>query len=588
MPLALNTIKRNKVNERRLVFLLCIAIGIVSALAAVVLKTAVHFMEAFLRGTSEIQNQNWLYIIFPLIGIFITVLFVRFFVKDDIGHGVTQILSSFSNKSSIIKKHNMYSSVVACTFTGGFGGSVGMEAPILYTGAAVGSNIGQAFKLNYKTITLLVGCGTASALAAIFKAPITGLIFALEVLMLDLTAASVIPLLLSTVTATILSTFILGEKIEFYFTIKDTFNFNAIPFYLLLGIFTGFVSLYFTKVNVLVEKQFGNIKNWFIRVVVGGLSLGALIFFFPPLYGEGYSTMTSILSGKIHELLNNSFFYSFGINEWVFILFLLAVLFFKVIATAITTGSGGIGGIFAPSLFMGGIAGFVFAKSFNLWFTDGKPLSESNFTLVGMAGLIAGVIHAPLTAIFLIAEITGGYGLFIPLILTASISYLTIKLFEPHSIYAKKLAKRGELITHHKDKAILTLLKVSHVIENNFTSVSPDATLGDLVKVIAKSSRNIYPVLSNENDFLGMISLDQVRNIMFNKDLYNSIRINTLMTQPTAIVAPENSMEEVMDMFKESGSWNLPVLENGKYLGFVSRANVFNAYRKLLIDFSEE
>ena len=588
MPIRSYPVRRNKANERRLVFLLCIVIGLVAGLAAVVLKTSVHYIEAFLLSTSDSHNQNWLFITLPVIGIFITVLFIRLFIKEDISHGVTQILSAISLKSSRIKKHNMYSSIVGCAFTGGFGGSVGMEAPILYTGAAIGSNLGQVFNLNYKTITLLVGCGTAGALAAIFKAPITGMIFAMEVLMLDLTASSIIPLLITTVTATMLSTFLLGEKIEFYFTIKDVFNPNAIPFYILLGVFTGLVSLYFTKAYVYVERQFSRVNNWFVRIIVGGLSLGILIFLFPPLFGEGYTSMKLVLSGKIHELLNNSLFYGVNVNEWMFVGFLLFILLFKVIATAATTGSGGIGGIFAPSLFMGGIAGFAFVRSMNMLFPDSWKLSENNFTLVGMAGLIAGVIHAPLTAIFLIAEITGGYELFIPLIITASISYLTIKLFEPHSIYAKKLAQRGELITHHKDKAILTLLKVGDLIEKNFSTVRADDTLGDLVKVISSSTRNTYPVVSYENDFLGMISLDDVRNIMFDKDMYNTIHVSSLMVQPVALVSPEDTMESVMETFKDTGLWNLPVLDDGKYLGFVSRANVFNAYRKLLIEFSEE
>jgi len=581
-------VRRTKTQERRLVFLLCIAIGLIAGLAAVVLKTSVHYIEAFLLSSSDSKNQNWLFIALPLIGIFLTVLFIRLFIKEDISHGVTQILSSISLKNSRIKKHNMYSSIVGSTLTSGFGGSVGMEAPILYTGAAIGSNLGQAFNLNYKNITLLIGCGTAGALAAIFKAPITGMIFAMEVLMLDLTATSIIPLLITTVTATILSTFLLGEKIEFYFTIKDVFNPHAIPFYLLLGVFTGLVSLYFTKAYVYVERQFGRIDNWFVRIMIGGLSLGILIFLFPPLFGEGYTSMKLILSGKIHELLNNSLFYNVNVNEWMFVGFLIFILLFKVIATAATTGSGGIGGIFAPSLFMGGIAGFTFVRSMNMLFPDSWKLSENNFTLVGMAGLIAGVIHAPLTAIFLIAEITGGYELFIPLIITASISYLTIKLFEPHSIYAKKLAQRGELITHHKDKAILTLLKVSDLIEKNFSTVKADDSLGDLVRVISSSTRNTYPVVSYENDFLGMISLDDVRNIMFDKDMYNTIQVRSLMVQPIAIVSPEDTMESVMETFKDTGLWNLPVLNDGKYLGFVSRANVFNAYRKLLIEFSEE
>jgi chloride channel protein, CIC family len=583
-----NIWRKNSLKEKQFVYLLSIIIGLIAGLAAVALKTSVHYIESLFRNTESIDTQNWLYLVLPLVGITITVLFIRYFVKDDISHGVTKILYSISKKNSTIKRHNTYSSIVACTFTGGFGGSVGMEAPILFTGAAIGSNLGQLFHLNYKTLTLLIGCGVAAALSAIFKAPITGLIFTFEVLMLDLTTASIIPILLSTVTGTIISSFLLGERIEFYFTIKDVFNFSAIPFYVLLGLFTGMVSLYFVKMNGYVEKLFHNVMKPYKKLIIGGIVVGIMIYFFPPLYGEGYTAMKSILSGKTQELLDSSLFYQMNDNPWMYLLFLFTLLALKVIAMAITTGSGGIGGVFAPSLFMGGVAGFAFSKTVNIFSTSWIKLSESNFTLVGMAGLIAGVMQAPLTAIFLIAEITGGYGLFIPLIITASISYITIHYFEKYSIYAKSLAERGDLITHDKDKAALTLIKVAHVIEKDFSTVQAESTLGDLVKVIARSNRNIFPVIDEENHFLGMIMLDDVRQVMFNKDEYTRLYVKDLMIHPFELVSQNDSMESVMNKFKTSGLWNLPVIEDNCYIGFVSRANVFDAYRKKLIEFAEE
>ncbi len=576
------------IKEKQFVYFLSIVIGSIAGLGAVALKTSVHYIEFILRDTKSTETQNWHYLLLPGIGILLTILFIRFFIKDDIGHGVTRILYAISKKSSKIKRHNTYSSIIACSFTGGFGGSVGMEAPILYTGAAIGSNIGQIFHLNYKTITLLVGCGVAGALSAIFKAPITGLIFAFEVLMLDLTAFSIIPILMATVTGAIVSSFLLGEKIEFYFTVKDTFDFNAIPFYLLLGLFTGLISLYFVRMNSYVERIFHEVYNPYKKLIVGGLLLGIMIYYFPPLYGEGYTAMKSILSGRTHELLDNSSFYQLYNNQWMFLVFLAILLILKVIAMAVTTGSGGIGGVFAPSLFMGGVAGFAFSKAINILNPSWIKLSESNFTLVGMAGLIAGVMQAPLTAIFLIAEITGGYGLFIPLIITASISYITIHYFEKHSIYTKTLAQHGDLITHDKDKAVLTLINVGNVIENDFTSVAPDASMGDLVKIIAKSKRNIFPVIDENFKFQGMILLDDVREVMFNKDEYEKLFVRDFMVPPSDFVMLNDNMESVMEKFKSTGLWNLPVIENNRYLGFVSRANVFNVYRKKLIEFAEE
>ncbi|MFW5793519.1 MAG: chloride channel protein [Bacteroidota bacterium] len=575
------------ISDRNFIFLLSILIGILAAVAAVVLKTSVHYLEQWVRSIPGKHMENWYLLVFPIVGILITVLYVRIFVKEDISHGVSRILYSISRKKAVMKLHHTYSSIIACTFTGGFGGSVGMEAPIVSTGAAIGSNIAQASKIGFKRTTLLVGCGAAAAIAAIFKAPIAGLIFAMEVLMLDLTMASLIPLLIASVTGAIFSTIFLGEQIEFYFTLQDPFQFNNIPFYILLGIFTGAISLYFSWVNSRIESRIKKTTQPYVRVLKGGVLLGILIFIFPPLFGEGYMGMRSLLSGNPEELLETSIFsYLMDDTGLMFVGFLTLVLLFKAVATSLTTGAGGIGGVFAPSLFIGGLAGFVFSRFINIisWYN----ISERNFALVGMAGLIAGVIHAPLTAIFLIAEITGGYELFIPLIITSSLAYITVVYFQPHSLYTKHLAKRGHLITHHKDKAVLTLLSVENVLETKFTVLKPNQTLGDLVKVISKSNRNIFPVVDDDNDFLGMLTLDEVREIMFDRSKYDEIKVHSIMNLPKSIVNLNDNMDVVMQKFKESGWWNLPVVENGKYCGFVSRSNVFNIYRKMLIDFSEE
>lgn len=575
------------VKEKHLILFLSIVIGILAALTAVILKTSVHYVEHFLRSTADIDKQNWFFLAFPLIGILITVFIIKMFFKDDISHGVSKIFQAISKKKSIIKRHNTYSSVITCTFTSGFGGSVGMEAPILYTGSAIGSNIGQLFHLNYKNLTLLIGCGVAGALSGIFKAPITGLIFVFEVLMLDLTTASIIPILISTVTGALVSTLLLGKQIEFYFTLKDPINYGNIPFYLLLGIFSGFASLYFMKTNAYVEGLFKKIVKPYRKVWVGGIILGVLIFVFPPLYGEGYSTMMAMLTKNAHNLLDNSLFYSLGDQEYSFLFFLLLVIIFKVIATATTTGSGGIGGIFAPSLFMGGIIGFAFARFMNVTF--GLSISESNFALVGMAGMISGVMHAPLTAIFLIAEITGGYELFLPLIITALLAYLTNMYFEKHSIYTKKLALKGELLTHNKDKNVLSFINLQKITETNFATIEENKNLGDLVKIISLSKRNIFPVVDKDNVLKGLINLDNIRSIMFKQELYDNTTVKSMMETVHYVVTPVDSMDLVMDKFKESDSWNLPVVDNnGKYLGFVSKSTIFNSYRRLLKEFSEE
>lgn len=574
------------ISHHNFVLILSLIVGIISGLSAVVLKNTVYYTHHFLTMGFNIEGENLLYLAYPLLGMALTVVFVRYFVKDNISHGVSRILYCISKNNSHLKVHNNYSSLVGATLTVGFGGSVGLEAPIVLTGASIGSNLARVMRMDYRTITLMIGCGAAGAIAGIFKAPIAAVIFALEVLMLDLTMGSLIPLLIAAVTGATISSFLMGKAALFNFQVTDPFSLNNIPFYIILGIVTGLVSLYFTRANMFIESQMGKIINPLRKLLIGGIAVSVLIFIFPPLYGEGYEVLTKILNGNGDAILGNSFFYTFRENQFLFIGILLMILFFKVIAMAFTTSGGGVGGIFAPSLFMGGVTGFFTARLINE--SGFVKLPESNFALAGMAGVMAAVMHAPLTAIFLIAEITGGYEFFIPLIITSTIAYLTINLYEPHSIYTKRLAARGELITHDKDKAALSRLSINKLIEHNFLSIGPDATLGELVKLIARSERNIFPVIDADNNFLGVVFINEIRNIMFDHTLYDSTFVRNLMFMPEPVVSMNETMEDVAMKFSESAHYNLPVLQDGKYVGFVSRANVFSAYRKLVKEASQE
>ncbi|WP_462318309.1 chloride channel protein [Marinilabilia sp.] len=574
------------ISPKHFTLFLSFVIGVGSGLAAVILKNTIHYTHQLLTEGFVLEHQNWLYLAYPLMGIFITVLFTKYLVKDNISHGVTKILHAFSRKGGYLKPHNSYTSIIGSTFTIGFGGSVGAEAPIVLTGASIGSSLGRMFHLNYKTITLLVGCGAAGAIAGIFKAPIAGLVFTLEVLMLDLTMASIVPLLISAVTATTIAYFFLGKGAEFAFHLENQFLLNNLPWYAVLGVLGGLISLYMTWGSMYSEEKIAKIRNPFVKLLTGGLILSLLIFLLPPLYGEGYTTITALLGGNTDALVENTFFYHLKDNNLLILGFLLLLIAFKVIATAATNGSGGVGGIFAPTLFTGGVAGFFMARLLNSlgWVN----LPESHFTLAGMAALMAGVMHAPLTAIFLIAEITNGYAMFIPLILTSTVSYLTIMYFEPHSIYTKRLAKKGELLTHHKDKAVLTLMRLNKVLETDFLTVHPDQTLGELVKVIAKARRNIFPVVNEDGKLLGIVLLDDIREIMFNNEMYNKTTVRNLMSIPPAFIESGETMDRVMRKFEETGAWNLPVVEQGRYLGFVSKSKIFSVYRRVLIHFSDE
>ncbi len=574
------------ISERNFIYLLSILTGLLSGVAAIVLKNLIHLVAKKLTHWFAVDGISYLYLVYPLIGIFLTVLFVKFIVKDKIGHGVSKILYSISKKGSRIKPHNNYSSLIASSLTIGLGGSVGSEAPIVLTGASIGSNLARLFKLNYKYVTLMVGCGSAGAIAGIFNAPMAGIVFTLEVLMLDLTMVYLIPLLLSAISATLLTSLFMNEHALLHFPNVHAFEIQTIWVYILLGIFTGVLGIYFTRATMFLEGYFGKIKNWVSRLLVGGTILGLLIFIFPPLWGEGYVSIESIFKGGGVDLLNGSLFFNFKENIFVLISVLAGILIFKVVAMSATTASGGVGGIFAPTLFMGAVAGYFLISVINLIFN--LNLAEDNFALAGMAGMMAAVMHAPLTGIFLTAEITGGYGLFVPLLITSTVAYVTIMRFEPHSVYTKRLAQRGELLTHHKDKAVLRMMNLRQLIETDFEIISPDATLRDLVKAVSHSKRNLYPVVDNEGYLKGMVKLSDVKNLIFDPDLYDTVYVKDLMYMPESYISPRDSMENIVEKFETSGRYNLAVLKDGKYLGFISRAVVFSKYRKTLQHFSND
>lgn len=579
--------REKHVKEKTFVLFVAFLVGLFGGLAAILLKTLIHVISGALTSQVDISAGNYVYILFPSIGVVIAALYVRYVVKDDISHGVTRVLYAISQNKSRLKRHNIYTSVVASSITIGFGGSVGAEGPIVYTGAAIGSNIGRMFRMSSRSLMILVGCGAAAGIAGIFKAPIAGMLFTLEVLMLDLTAVSVMPLLIASITSATLAYVYTGYDFEFFFVQSEEFYMSKIPFVIVLGIFCGLVSLYFTKVMNMMENFFGRFKNRWYKTAVGCVILSTLVFIFPPLYGEGYGSILGLLGGDPSTIVNGSIFYGDRNSVWFIILFIILIIATKAFATSSTNGAGGVGGTFAPSLYVGCMAGFVFAYSANLMGFD-TALSTKNFALIGMAGVMSGVMHAPLMAIFLTAELTGGYDLFLPLLIVSTISYGTIKIFEPYSIYTMRLAKRGELLTHQKDKAVLTLLKIDNVIERDFLSVRPEMTLKDMVDTIAKSNRNLFPVVDSGGELLGIVLLDDIRNIMFRPDLYRKMRVSDFMAIPPAKIEVGMSMDKVMKIFDDTAAWNLPVVENGLYVGFVSKSKIFNSYRRVLRHYCED
>lgn len=575
------------IQHKQLLLILSFVVGVLSGLAAILLKNIVHAIVIFFSEFSTPGHLNFHYFLLPVMGIIITVVFVRKIIGEDIGHGVSRILYAISKQRGYFKPHNNYSSIIASSITVSMGGSAGLEAPIVLTGASIGSTIGRLMRQNYKTIILLIACGATGAIAGIFKAPIAGCIFALEILMLDLTLWSVIPLLISSVTAASLSYFFLGKDVVFSFSIMEPFPLHNLPYYLLLGVFCGLIAWYFMSMIFITEEILEKIHPIYWRVLAGSLVVGLLVFLFPPLYGEGYIALKEILTGNSSQLSEHSIFHSIADNAFFFLFFLFLIIFLKVIATSFTTGSGGIGGVFAPALFVGGVTGTLFAKLLNMF--SFINVSEYNFALVGMAGVFSGVLHAPLTAIFLIAELTNGYELFLPLIIVSAIAYVTENYFQPHSIYTRRLAKKGELLTHHKDKNILLMLKIQQVIETDFATVYPDDFLGNLVGAIADSRRNIFPVVDNDGKLLGIVNLDDIRDVMFNQALYNVLYVKDLMNNPKAYIEIDDTMDVVMRKFEMSDAWNLPVIDkDGKYMGFISKSKIFTVYRNLLLQFSDE
>jgi len=579
-----------RLSPRQFILLLSFIVGIATALAAQILKWLIHEIEHLLTSSFDVTQSNWLFLVYPVVGIYLTALFIKYIVRDDIGHGVTKILYAISRRQGHIRRHNCWTSVIASALTIGFGGSVGAESPIVLTGSAIGSDLGRIFKLDHKTLMLLIGCGASGAVAGIFKAPIAGLVFTLEVLMIDLTMASLLPLLISCLTATCVTYSLTGTEAQFSFQLLDPFTVERVPTAILLGIFCGLVSLYFTRTMNSFEQVFGRLKGLYPRLLLGGSVLAVLIYFFPPLYGEGYATIGTLLSGHAGEdvdsVMNNSLFY--GHSEYL-LLYLGLIILLKVFATTATNGGGGCGGTFAPSLFLGCISGFVFSRIWNQYIPIDIHVPETNYALLGMAGVMSGVFHAPLTGVFLIAELTGGYDLFIPLMIVSVSSYLTINVFEPHSIYSMRLARKGELLTHHKDRSVLTLMSLDAVIEKNVPQLRPDMDLGQVVRVVSNEKSNMFAVTDLKGTLLGVINLESIRKVIFRSELYRRYSVRQLMEQPRATLGTDEPMSTVMETFQNSDTDMLPVVDaEHHFVGFISKARLFSAYRRIMVDFSEE
>lgn len=570
--------------------ILAFVIGFFASVAGYVLHSMIKEIQHLLTAGFDRTTFNWLYLLFPIMGIYLTSLFIKYVVKDNISHGITRVLYAISTKQSRLKGHNCWSSVVASSITIGFGGSVGAEAPIVLTGSAIGSNLAKLFKMDARTAMLLVGCGATAAISGIFKAPIAGLVFTLEVLMLDLTMASLLPILIASVTATCFSYIFVGSESLFSYHMDSAWDIQRVPPYIILGMFCGIVGLYFMRTMTACENMFANMKRHpYLKLALGGLTLSVLIFFFPSLYGEGYSMVNIFLDGKTiadwEQVMNGSMFYG---HSNLLVVYVGLVVFTKVFATSATNGAGGCGGTFAPALFIGGFSGFFFARIWNIY-QLGVYAPEKNFALMGMAGVMAGVMQAPLTGIFLIAELTAGYQLFIPLMIVCICAYLTINIFEQHSIYGMRLAREGKLLTHHTDQAILTLMSLDSIIDRQFTSVDPDMQLGKLINAISKSHTSFLPVLDNAGTLLGEIDITKIRHIMFRSELYNRFTVKDIMTPVPSTLVREDKMIDVMRKFEKANCNFLPVVDvNGHLEGYVSRTRMYSMYRHLVADFSSE
>jgi CIC family chloride channel protein len=570
--------QKSHIGSRTMIVLASILVGIVSALAAIVLKTLVHLMHMIQGYFIKDPGNHLLYLILPVTGILLTVMVIRIFFKGKLEKGLGSILFSVMRRSGKVEKNKMYSHIITSGITVGFGGSAGLEAPIVITGSAIGSNIATRLGFGDKERVLLLACGAASGIAAVFNCPIAGVIFAMEVLLTDITIPLFIPLLISTATSIIVSKFLYSGQL--FYLITNDWYYHAIPFYVVLGVICGLLSVYMTRVSLYIEEKMEGKKESYLKALVGGLLLGGMIFLFPPLFGEGYTTVTSLLGGSFQDIVNNSVFISFRDNPWVLLLIVLMIILVKPIATALTLGSGGNGGIFAPSLFTGAMAGFGLAFLVNL--TGISSLHINNFVAVGMAGIMAGVIHAPLTAIFLIAEITGGYVLFVPLMIVSAISYFISRYFEPYSIYTKKLAQKGEMFNGDKDTNVLRQILLDELIETEFIPLLVTDNFGKLIDAFTKSNRNIFPVVDENNNFIGIILLDNVKELLFRPELHENLSIADLVTTDVLSIESNEPMDVVMSKLENSSLWNIPVTKDGKYTGFVSRSNVLSFYRRIL------
>jgi len=560
-------------------------IGLLAGLGAVTLKNVTHLIQRLLEGEFIKDIHQLFYFIFPIIGLLLVLLIIKKIIKKPVGHGIPSTLFAISKLKGMMPRHQMWASIITAPLTVGFGGSVGLEGPTVATGAALGSNFARLFHLNQTTRTLLIGAAAAGAMSSIFKAPIAAIVFAVEIFSLELTLASMIPLLLASITAVLTSYFFFGDDVLLHFQVQDKFELMDVSFYILLGVSSVMVSIYFSKIYFAIGNFFKQFINPFKRLLIGGILIGTIVYFIPPLFGEGYSTINNMLKGNITDIISDNIFHISVDNVWVIITFLFGLIIFKVVAMSFTFGAGGVGGVFAPTLFTGSISGYLIAMIINYSNLFTHQLSLTNFAMVGMAGLMAGVLQAPLTAIFLIAEITGGYELFVPLMIVASISFLITKKYVPHNIYASELAKKGELITHDKDKNVLMMLEVDKVIETNFISLFPEMCLGDIINnAVVKSSRNHFPVVNEENEFLGILTLNDIRSIMFDKTLYEKVKVSSLMHSASDIIYYEkDSAEDILNKFKRTGAWNLVVLKKGKYFGFISKSRLLTAYRRKLI-----
>ncbi len=577
------------ISHQQFVYLIAIIVGFMSGVVAVVIKNLTHFFQHLLEGNLIAKYHTAFYFIFPIIGLTFTYLIIKYLIRHKVSHGIPSTLFAISKNKGFMKRYQMLGSLLTAPITVGFGGSVGLEGPTVATGSAISSNLSRILHLNQATRTLLIGCAAAGAMSSIFKAPIAAIIFAIEVFSLDLTLVSMIPLLLASVSAIITSHFFFGNDILLPFKNTDPFTIQDIPFYIILGAIAGFVSIYFAKAYSFFQDWFEKMGSPIKRLIIGGIGIGILVYFIPPLYGEGFDVINNLIKGNPEKALENNFLHLDLSSIWVVIALLAGLVFFKIIASSFTFGAGGVGGIFAPTLFMGSIMGNCVAKILNNIGFLNSPVSESNFTLVGMTGLMAGVLHAPLTAIFLIAEVTGGYDLFIPLMITAAISFSITKYFIPHSVYAMELGRKGDLITHDKDHAVLTLMDIKAVVEQDFIPLYPEMTLGEIVHgAIVKSNRNLFPVLNREtNELEGIILLDDLRPVMFDQQLYAEVTAKELMHNAPAIIDMDNDkMTDVMKKFQDTGAWNLPIITHNEYYGFVSKSKLLTAYRRKLIDFA--